>query len=65
MPIEIFVDHTGPMTANVADNALLWKCLPEMTLRSADQGTEGQDMPGAWRQRQGNEDRHRQEGLSR
>jgi amidase len=23
MPIEIYVDHTGPMTANVADNALL------------------------------------------
>ena len=23
MPIEIFVDHTGPMTSNVADNALL------------------------------------------
>jgi amidase len=23
MPIEIFFDHTGPMTANVADNALL------------------------------------------
>jgi amidase len=23
MPIEIFVDHTGPMTAGVADNALL------------------------------------------
>jgi amidase len=23
MPIEIFVDHTGPMTADVADNALL------------------------------------------
>jgi amidase len=23
MPIEIFVDHVGPMTANVADNALL------------------------------------------
>jgi amidase len=23
MPIEIFVDHTGPMTGNVADNALL------------------------------------------
>ena len=23
MPIEIFVDHTGPMTASVADNALL------------------------------------------
>ena len=23
MPIEIFVDHTGPMTAHVADNALL------------------------------------------
>jgi amidase len=23
MPIEIFVDHTGPMTANVTDNALL------------------------------------------
>ncbi len=23
MPIEIVVDHTGPMTANVADNALL------------------------------------------
>jgi len=23
MPIEVYVDHTGPMTANVADNALL------------------------------------------
>ena len=23
MPIEIYVDHTGPMTASVADNALL------------------------------------------
>ncbi len=23
MPIEIYIDHTGPMTANVADNALL------------------------------------------
>ena len=23
MPIEIYVDHTGPMTANVSDNALL------------------------------------------
>lgn len=23
MPIEVFIDHTGPMTANVADNALL------------------------------------------
>src|ERR687883_152362 len=23
MPIEIFIDHTGPMTANVRDNALL------------------------------------------
>ncbi len=23
MPIEVFVDHTGPMTANVRDNALL------------------------------------------
>src|SRR5258708_27191232 len=23
MPIEIYVDHTGPMTATVADNALL------------------------------------------
>ena len=27
MPIEIFVDHTGPMTANVADNALLLEVL--------------------------------------
>ena len=23
MPIEIFLDHTGPMTATVADNALM------------------------------------------
>jgi amidase len=23
MPIEIYIDHTGPMTANVADNALM------------------------------------------
>jgi amidase len=27
MPIEIFVDHTGPMTTNVADNALLLEVL--------------------------------------
>ena len=27
MPIEIFVDHTGPMTATVADNALLLEVL--------------------------------------
>ncbi|MBO0711888.1 MAG: amidase [Acetobacteraceae bacterium] len=27
MPIEITVDHTGPMTANVADNALLLEVL--------------------------------------
>src|SRR5271170_8350388 len=27
MPIEVFVDHTGPMTANVADNALLLEVL--------------------------------------
>ncbi|KIZ36240.1 amidase, partial [Rhodopseudomonas palustris] len=27
MPIEIFVDHTGPITANVADNALLLEVL--------------------------------------
>ncbi len=27
MPIEIFVDHTGPMTTNVADNALMLETL--------------------------------------
>ncbi len=27
MPIEIYVDHTGPMTANVTDNALLLEVL--------------------------------------
>ena len=27
MPIEIYIDHTGPMTANVADNALLLEVL--------------------------------------
>src|SRR5207244_2136526 len=27
MPIEIFVDHTGPMTATVADNALLLEAI--------------------------------------
>ena len=27
MPIEVYVDHTGPMTANVADNALLLEVL--------------------------------------
>jgi amidase len=27
MPIEIFIDHTGPMTADVADNALLLEVL--------------------------------------
>jgi amidase len=27
MPIEIYVDHVGPMTANVADNALLLEVL--------------------------------------
>ena len=62
MPIEIFVDHTGPMTANVADNALLLEVLA---------GDDGYDPrikapkvrgvhQGAWRRRQGHEDRHRQ-----
>jgi amidase len=27
MPIEIYIDHTGPMTANVADNALMLEVL--------------------------------------
>jgi len=27
MPIEIFVDHTGPMTATVEDNALMLEVL--------------------------------------
>ncbi len=27
MPIEVFIDHTGPMTANVRDNALLLEVL--------------------------------------
>jgi len=27
MPIEVFVDHTGPMTATVADNAVLLEVL--------------------------------------
>ena len=27
MPIEIFIDHTGPITANVADNALMLEVL--------------------------------------
>jgi amidase len=27
MPIEIFIDHTGPMSANVADNALMLEVL--------------------------------------
>jgi amidase len=26
MPIEIYIDHTGPITATVADNALLLEC---------------------------------------
>ncbi|TXL73176.1 amidase [Vineibacter terrae] len=34
MPIEIYVDHTGPMTANVADNALLLEVIA---------GTDGYD----------------------
>ena len=62
MPIEIFVDHTGPMTANVADNALLLEVLA---------GDDGYDPrikapkvrgvhQGARQRRQGHEDRHRQ-----
>jgi Asp-tRNA(Asn)/Glu-tRNA(Gln) amidotransferase A subunit family amidase len=31
MPIEIYVDHTGPMTANVSDNALLLEVLAVQT----------------------------------
>jgi Asp-tRNA(Asn)/Glu-tRNA(Gln) amidotransferase A subunit family amidase len=27
MPIEVFIDHTGPITASVADNALLLEVL--------------------------------------
>jgi amidase len=29
MPIEIYVDHTGPITANVTDNALLLEVIAE------------------------------------
>jgi len=52
------------MTANVADNALLLEVL------AGDDGYDPrikapkvQTIPSAWRQRQGNEDRHRQEGF--
>ncbi len=31
MPIEVFVDHTGPMTATVADKRCCWKCWPVTT----------------------------------
>tara|TARA_R110002167_G_scaffold60368_21_gene170627 strand:+ start:893 stop:2407 length:1515 start_codon:yes stop_codon:yes gene_type:complete len=27
MPIEVYIDHTGPMTANVADNALMLEAI--------------------------------------
>ena len=27
MPIELTIDHTGPMTANVTDNALMLEVL--------------------------------------
>jgi Asp-tRNA(Asn)/Glu-tRNA(Gln) amidotransferase A subunit family amidase len=29
MPIELTLDHTGPMTATVEDNALCLKCSPD------------------------------------
>ena len=62
MPIEIYVDHTGPMTANVADNALLLEVHRRpRRLRSAP--VQCEDAPlhqDARRRREGHEDRHRQ-----
>ena len=62
MPIEIFVDHTGPMTANVADNALLLEVIagddgydPRIKAPKVQEYTKA-----LGRRRQGHEDRHRQ-----
>ena len=62
MPIEIFVDHTGPMTKTVKDNALMLEVIA---------GPDGYDPrqyspkvaevhPDARRRREGHEDRDRQ-----
>ena len=62
MPIEIYVDHTGPMTASVADNALLLEVIA---------GPDGYDprqynvkthpyTEDAGRRREGHEDRRRE-----
>ena len=41
MPIEIYVDHTGPMTASVSDNALLLEVIAgDDGYDSADQGAQ-------------------------
>ena len=67
MPIEIYVDHTGPMTANVADNALLLEVLagPDGYDPRQYQRQDASLHQGAGRRRQGHEDRRRQGRLRR
>ena len=59
MPIEIYVDHTGPMTANVADNALLLEVLagPDGYDPRQIQRQDASLHQGAAGRRQGPEDR--------
>ena len=65
MPIETFAGHTGPMTANVADNALLLEVFagddgydPRIKAPKVQEYTKA-------RHRSGTEDRHRRKVLSR
>ncbi len=43
MPIEITIDHTGPMTATVEDNALLLEAMVYQAARAFEQA-------GDWRE---------------
>ena len=62
MPIEITIDHTGPMTRNVRDNALLLEVLAGADGLDPRQGdAEGVELHrSARRRRQGIAHRHRQ-----
>ena len=59
MPIEIYVDHTGPMTATVADNALMLEVIAGADGYDPRQFSPegGQVHAGAGRRREGHEDR--------
>ena len=53
MPIELTIDHTGPMTANVSDNALMLEVLAGPDGLDPRQHTDRESQPYATLMKQG------------